>query len=124
MLYFLKSNWVRILIGFIIGLSMYLTIVGVNNGWNKRLLQSDALFITGGALFAIGGLVWVSNMGGFNIFSYQVGRKRMTNGMKENLTEYTQRKQEERKKYRLTFLSYFIVGTPFIIASIILGSSL
>lgn len=108
------------LIAFIIGTSIYLTYLGANNGWTKKLMQCDGLFFSGGFLVCIGLLAMVSNLGGFNIFSYQTGRKRLPTGQKENLTDYTERKEVNRKKHRLDFLSYIIVAIPFLIASLMI----
>lgn len=119
MRYFFRDNWIRMVVGFAIGLTVYFLYIGIRNMWNVLIGHVDALFYSFAILIGIGLLSLVLNLGAFDIFSYQVGRKRLQNGKKEDLYEYSKRKKEERARFKFSFLSYFFVAIPFIIAFVV-----
>ena len=117
---YLKRNFIRFIIGLVIGLTLYFVYLGVQKGWGILACHMDGLFIAGGVVFLFGLLAIVSNLGAFNIFSYQMGRKRLESGRKEDLYEYTKRKKLEREAHKYGFIAYFIVSAPFLIAFTVL----
>ena len=122
---FLKKNWIRMLVAFLIGL-LLMVIYNVSyatagaNSWGRLEYYRDGSFIAGMVLFFIGLLAIISNTGFFDIFSFYPGRKKKENGSKENYAEYVQRRNEERGKFNLYFLSYFIIALVYALLSIIL----
>ena len=117
---FFKSYWIRFVIGATMALGLYFAYLGIKNGWAMIAYQCDACFIAGVVVFGVGLLSIVYNMGGFDIFTYLPGRRKQMNGIKEDMYTYSKRKKEERKKHTLAFLAYFIVATPFLIASLVI----
>ena len=122
---FLKHNWLRMLIALIVGI--IITIVYLiayqnaekTNTWNQLCYYRDGTFIAGMVLVCIGGLTVVGQFGIFDIFSYYPGRKKKEDGHKENYGEYVERKRMERSHSNLFFLSYFIIGSIYLIFSIV-----
>ena len=117
---YLRKNVVRFLLGLVIGLTLYFVYVTIQQGWNAMACHADGLFIAGAVVFGVGLLSIVLNLGAFNIFSYQAGRRRLESGRKEDLYEYTQRKKLEREAHKFGFVAYFITSVPFFLACAIL----
>ena len=124
---FFKRNWIRFVVSLGIGLGLLaIYLVSYQNSdsvnvWTRPEYYRDGLFIAGMVVVFVGGLAIVSNFGIFDIFSYYPGRKKKEDGKKENFGDYVERKKAERSSDRnLFFLPYFIVGTLFLGASLIL----
>lgn len=120
---FIQKNWIRFVVSLAIGLAISIIYMSVNTylgSWKDIMFYCNATFIASFLLFAIGVLTLLNNFGGFDIFSFLIMRKPYNEARKENLYEYSERKKEERKKYKLVFLPYLIVCSLFLIASLIL----
>ena len=117
---FIRENWLRMLISFLVGLTVYIVYVSVRGLWSLLLGHIDGLTFSVALLVGIGLLLLIVQLGGFDIFSYRFKRIRMENGQKEALYDYSKRKKEEREKYRWSFLAYLFSATPFLIALIVL----
>ena len=122
---FLKSNWIRMLVSFLVGLGLMAAYNAVYAGqgqpsWTNLHFYRDGSFIAAATIFFIGLLAIVANLGFFDIFSYYIGRKTKDDGKKENYGEYSARKTEERGKFNPFFLSYIIIALVFLTFSLIL----
>ena len=122
---FLKKNWIRMLVSFLVGLVLMVIFNAVyaNEGqpsWTNLNFYRDGSFIAAMSIFFIGLLGAVSNFGFFDIFSYYPGRKKKDDGKKENYGEYVERKNLERGKFNLFFLSYIIIALVYAIFSLVL----
>ena len=119
-LHFLKKNWIRFLVALIIGVIPVVVFNAVNNTWQLAIGYCNGLFISAFLLIAISGLVALSLFGAFDIFSFYFDRRRKEDGTKENLYDYSARKKENRWKAKFAFLPYLIIGSLYLIASLIL----
>lgn len=123
--FFLK-NYIRLIVSLVIGLIL-MTIYNLSyqfglsvNAWSNLSYYRDGAFIAGMVLLFIGLLAIISQFGAFDIFSFYAGRKRKEDGSKENYTEYVERKRETRGRFNITFLSYFIISTCFLVFSFVI----
>lgn len=121
---FIISNWIRMVVGLVIGTTVYIVYLAVRNGWSILINHVDGLFIASATLVFFGLLILMVNLGAVDIFSYYIRRRRLPNGQRESLYDYSTRKKEERSHYMWSFLSYIIAAIPFIIALIITYSIL
>lgn len=122
---FLKKNWIRMLISFLVGLGLMALYNAINAGqgqpsWTTLYFYMNGAFIAAAAIFFVGLLAVIANLGFFDIFSFFVGRKTKDDGKKENYGEYSARKSEERGKFNPFFLSYIIIALVFLTFSLIL----
>ena len=124
---FFKKNWIRFIVSLAIGATMVCIynfghqISLKINPWVIPYFYRDSLFIAGMVVVFSGGLAIVSNFGVFDIFSFYPRRKKKEDGKKENYGDYVERRRAERSSDKnLYFLPYFIIGTLFLIASLIL----
>lgn len=124
---FFQKNWIRFVASLVLGLAVVCLynfshqIALKINPWVLAYYYRDSLFLAGMVVVFVGGLAIVANFGIFDIFSYYPGRKKKENGKKENYGDYVERKKLERSADRnLYFLPYFIVGSIFLVASLIL----
>lgn len=118
---FFAKNWIRLLIAFGIGLA-FMTLYNAIQGqysWSHLEYYRDGSFIAGMILLFMGLLALLTSFGAFNIFSFYFNRKEKENGMKENYTEYSERKKEERSKFDFSFLSYIIIAFAYLLFSVI-----
>ena len=121
---FLKHNWIRMVIAFVLGLLLMVLYnasqasIGANS-WGQLSYYRDGAFIAGAALFFIGLLSLVAGWGAFDSFSFFISRKKKEDGSKENYGEYVNRKKEDRAKINLSFLSYIIIALVYVIFSLI-----
>ena len=131
MIRFLKKQWLRILICFLVVASCIVVYnifnsyenqdTGVSfNAWKSPIAYSNALFIGGLTTIGIGGLSLVSKAGGFDIYSYMVAAKRKENGKKETLYDYSERMSVKRKKRKFEWAIYFSFGILEVIISLLL----
>ena len=122
---FLKKNWLRMLIAFAVGLGLMAIYNSVYAGqgqpsWTNLRFYRDGSFIAGMTILFVGLLAVVANFGFFDIFSFYPGRKKKEDGKKENYTEYVERKNIERGKFNLFFLSYIIIALVYFTFSLVL----
>ena len=111
--------WKRMIFGAVVGIALYVAYLSIQQAWGYLLFHVDALFAAFALVFCFGLMSTVTNLGAFDIFSYQFGRRRLESGRREDLYEYTKRKKEERRKDNLAFLAYFFVSIPFLIGFIV-----
>jgi len=100
-----------------LGIFMYL----INNDKNLErpiLSIGNACFIVGFVLVLVGGLSILSNLGAFDIFSYQFKRKG-TGPNKYTLYDHQQKRIEQSKTKKFNFIPYITVGGFFLIISFI-----
>ena len=122
---FLKKNWLRMLIAFAVGLGLMAIYNSVYAGqgqpsWTNLRFYRDGSFIAGMTILFVGLLAVVANFGFFDIFSFYPARKKKEDGKKENYTEYVERKNLERGKFNLFFLSYIIIALVYLTFSLVL----
>ena len=118
--FFFMNNWIRLLITFVLGLSLMTVYNFTAGSWTSLISYSNGAFIAGFVWFSIGVLFIVESFGGFDIFVYLPRRKKDSNGHIENLYEYSERRKSERKKGQFGFLAYFLQSAFFILASLIM----
>lgn len=122
---FLKKNWIRMLVAFAIGL-IFMTIYNASyastgvNSWRQLEYYRDGSFISFMIIVSLSLLTLISQTGFFDIFSFYPSRKKKEDGTKENYSEYVQRRNEERGKINLSFLSYIIIALVYAIFSLVL----
>lgn len=92
------------------------------NGHNHIKFYCDGFFIAGSATFLIGCLSCVTFYGAFEGFSYGFKNFRKTRSGDDTFYDYVANKQIERKKSRLPYTPYMVVGILFLIVSFILLS--
>ena len=86
----------------------------------------DACFYPGIIMVLVGGLVWTTSEGVFDVFRYgfqsvyaHMGGDR--DKQAEDYTGYKKRKSEQRKYSKPMLLPYFCIGGAFLIAGIVLA---
>lgn len=79
---------------------------------------SNSCFIVGFVLVLVGGLSILSNLGAFDIFSYQF-RRLKSGSNKYTLYDHQQRRIELSKSRQYYFVPYLVVGGFFLIISMI-----
>ena len=115
---YLRKYWLKFALCPVIGLLIMVTYNGAHGQWNVPVAYSNGAFIAGAVLFLIGLLSLVNSFGAFDLSSFYFRRKQFDETRKENYGEYVNRRAEERKKTRMGFLPYVIVGAIFIIVGI------
>ncbi len=95
--------------------------VFINDKYFQQPLFSfmNGTFIAGFVLMLIGGLSILSNLGAFDIFSYQF-KKKGTGENRYTLFDHQQQRIEKSKTKKLYFVPYMVVGALFIVISILL----
>ena len=89
------------------------------NIWAMLSSYRDGATIGGFALFFFGLLLILSHFGAFDIFSFMFARKKKEDGSKEIYSEYVERKRMEKGHLNLFFLPYLIVGSLYLLFSVI-----
>ena len=117
---FFIENWIRLVASFVFGAAVMVIFVAIKQNWSVVINYVNGLFLAGFLLFAFGVLIILTGFGSFNMFTFYFNRKKKDNGYKENYYEYTQRKEIERSKYKKIFLPYLIIGTLYILISVVL----
>ena len=115
---YLRRYWLKFLICLALGLFVMAIYNWSAGRWDQLISYSNGAFIGGAFLFLVGLLSLVNSFGAFDLSSFYLRRKQYDETRKENYGEYVTRKAEERKKTRLGFLPYVIVGAVFIIVGI------
>ena len=115
---FLKSIYFKYIILTVISFLIVIIYHSINNSWTLIDGNCNGFFIAGATMILFGALDVCVNFGALDIFSYMfVNHKKEEN---KTFYDYCETKKEKRKKTRLSFLPYIIVGGVFIIVSIIL----
>ncbi len=117
---FFRKHWIKHVVAIVMGALLIVIYQSVNNSWGDIAGWYNSTSIAGAVLVLIGGLSVMNNFGTFNLASFYFMRHRVDEKRKENYYEYTVRKAEDRKKDRLTFLPYVLIGALYLIASLIL----
>lgn len=92
----------------------------VLNGDDHIRFYCDAFFLAGASTFLIGCLSCVTFYGAFDGFSFGFKMFRKDRRSEDTLYDYVSNKQIERKKSRLPYTPYMVVGVLFLIVSFIL----
>ena len=122
---FFKENWIRFVASIGVGaifMVIYNAILQSTTSVNIWALLSsyrDGATIGGFVLFFFGLLLILSHFGAFDIFNFFFGRKKKEDGTREIYSEYVQRKRMEKGHLNLYFLPYLIVGSLFLLFSVI-----
>ena len=122
---FFKENWIRFVASFGFGLflmviyNLILQSASETNIWAYLSSYRDGATIAGFVLVFFGLLLVIGHFGAFDIFSYYLLRKKKENGKKEIYSEYVERRRMEKGHLNLFFLPYLIVGSLFILFSVI-----
>lgn len=120
---FFQNNWIRFIVAGCIGITFFLIYLAVNSyvsSWTSIFFYCNAAFVAGFVLFGVSILALLSNLGGFDVFSFLFLRKRVDEHRKENFYEYCERKGEQHKKARLIFIPYLLISILFFILTAIL----
>ena len=115
---YLHRYWIKFLVCFALGLFIMAIYNWSAGRWDLLVSYSNGGFIAGAVLFLVGLLSLVNSYGAFDLSSFYLRRKQVDETRKENYGEYVTRRAEERKKTRMGFLPYIIVGAMFIIVGI------
>ena len=122
---FFKENWIRFLasigVGAIFMLIYNLVLQSTSdvNIWAMLSSYRDGATIAGFALFFFGLLLILAHFGAFDIFNFFFQRKKKEDGSKEIYSEYVERKRMEKGHLNLFFLPYLIVGSLYLLFSVI-----
>lgn len=117
--YFIAENWLRFLIGFLLGATMIVVYNLINGSWDQPVGYCNGAFIGAFLLISIGALSVLNFFGAFDIFSFYALRKKKENGAKEDLYEYSTRKKDERSKHKLAFIPYIFWGFVLFCVSLV-----
>ena len=111
-------SWKKYIILFVVACA--LTMAGLLlNGFNFALYYVNSFFFAGFAMICLGGLSIVNYYGGYDFMSYAFS-KRNPDGTKIQYSTYIENKENKRKNNKLPFGPYFVIGTIFLIVSIII----
>ena len=89
------------------------------NGWGHLVNYSNAFFISGGILIALGLISMVDYYGGYNIARY-IFVRRDPDGKRKSLAEYNEDRKEKLKHKEFRYFPYLLLGILAIIASAII----
>lgn len=117
--HYFSTHWIRLVACLIFGIIIVIINNATHGTFTSLFQYSNGLFIGGAILFLFGLLTVVNYFGGLDIFSYMF-RARKTDGHRESLYDYSERKKVERKPAAFNFIDYLIVGTIFMIVAIII----
>lgn len=107
----------------ILSVAIFITITYlIVYGFDSKIYYIDAFFSSGAIILLIGMLSLVSSLGAFNTFSFagyyiMHGTKREHN----SYGDYVVNKNRVNLLHRLNFIPYIVVGSVFILISIILN---
>ena len=122
---FLKRNWIRMLVSFVIGLIL-MVIYNASyastgaNSWGSLEYYRDGAFIAFMFILGMGLLSLLSFFGSFDIFAFYPTRRKKEDGKKENFGEFVERKNLERGKFDFSFISYIIIALVYVTFSLVL----
>lgn len=110
-----KYRYLFSLVFAIIGMLAYI-LLNDKNLEHALLTISNSSFIVGFILVLVGGLSILSNLGAFDIYSYQFKRKG-TGPNRYTLYDHQQKRIEQSKGKQFYFVPYMVVGLLFLIIS-------
>ena len=110
-----KYRYLFSLVFAIIGMLAYI-LLNDKNLEHALLTISNSSFIVGFILVLVGGLSILSNLGAFDIYSYQFKRKG-TGANRYTLYDHQQKRIEQSKGKQFNFVPYMVVGVFFLIIS-------
>lgn len=110
-----KYRYLFSLLFAIIGMLAYI-LLNDKNLEHALLTISNSSFIVGFILVLVGGLSILSNLGAFDIYSYQFKRKG-TGPNRYTLYDHQQKRIEQSKDKQFFFVPYMVVGLLFLIIS-------
>ena len=122
---FFKENWIRFVASIVVGvifMVIYIALLQSSidvNAWAMLASYRDGATIAGFVLIFFGLLLVLSHFGAFDIFNFLLGRKKKEDGTKEKYFEYVERKRIEKGHLNLFFLPYLIVGSLYLLFSVI-----
>ena len=116
---FLKKIIIPLVVCVVISLIYLLT-----NGFDAPSNYTNAFFVAGMVAVLVGGLLWVADMGTFDIFGYSFSNLKASFSKTvikeyEDFPQYVEIKKEKRKKKEKIYLYLFVVGIFFVILSFI-----
>ncbi len=124
----MKPNLKRYLISIGVGCLIALAVMLIRNIFSETdtnqilVILNDAFFISGTCLTCVGGLVFVSNKGMFNMLGYGISTlfavrfKNLRDRKYRDFYEYKKAKEEKQHSYAYLLL----VGLAFIAVSLVL----
>ena len=122
---FFKKNWIRFVACIVVG-ALFMVLYNVLlqsstdvNIWVMLSSYRDGATIAGFVLFFFGLLLILGHFGAFDIFNFFFARKKKEDGSKEIYSEYVERKRMEKGHLNLFFLPYLIVGSLYLLFSVI-----
>ncbi len=116
---FFKKSWIRLTICLIFGLLIVIINNLIRKNWNSLDNYCDGFFIGGFSIICIGCLSVLNYFGAFDVFQYTFRRK-PKNSPSESLYDFSNRKKETRHSGTKHFIPYFIIGSFYLIISLVL----
>ena len=115
----LKKYYLKYIIALIIGIGILCLNNIIKERWDLIIYYLDGSFISGMTLICVGGLSLCSYYGAYDVFSYMFTKK-LPDGTKPSLYEFSEERKENRKKIKGKFIPYFAIGSVFLITALIL----
>jgi hypothetical protein len=112
-----KYRYLFSLLFALVGIAAYF-LLNEENQKQPILAIANSTFIVGFVLILVGGLSILSNLGAFDIYSYQFKRKG-TGANRYTLYDHQQKRIEQSKGKQFNFVPYMTVGLFFVIISAI-----
>ena len=108
-----------------IGCLIYLLIIVLlynllREQWTILVNYADSTFIGGFSLICVGGFYVFNYLGAYDIFQAAFA-KRLPNGKKMTLYEFSEKRKIERSKTPFTYVPYFVVGCLGVVISSIIS---
>ena len=110
-----KYRYLFSLLFALIGIAAYF-LLNEENQKQPMFAIANSTFIVGLILVLVGGLSILSNLGAFDIYSYQFKRKG-TGANRYTLYDHQQKRIEQSKGKQFNFVPYMVVGFLFLIIS-------
>ena len=92
----------------------------IREQWNVLVNYADSSFLGGFSLICVGGFSVLNHFGAYDIFQAAFA-KRLPNGKKMTLYEFSEKRKIERSKSPYTYVPYFVVGCLGIVISSIVS---
>lgn len=116
---------IRYIVSLVITIGVLITYNCIN-GWEHLINYSNAFFIGGGFVIALGLFSLLDFYGFFNIARYMFVKKN-PDGTKKSLYEYSEERTEKIKYKKFRYVPYLFIGVVVIIVSatlLIINSSI
>ena len=115
----LKKYYLKYIAGLIIGIGILCINNIIKEKWDLIMYYVDGSFIAGMTLICVGGLSVCSYFGAYDVFAYMF-TKRLPDGTKPSLYEFSEERKDNRKKIKGKFIPYFVMGGVFLAIALIL----